>query len=652
MVMTLSLTVFDNFRYGLRSMAPVGSCAVVGESRFGGAGSLPRHCKGPTDYTRIRLLPAGDETDMLSVSSDEEPQTKESNNECMDVPSALGLVDIPMPVSFNAEEVHLLPAFFDLWQMHRQAEFFGQFSVVVVLFWFAVVEGMEAAAFQMAEDVAGVMGAGPKASWKMKLPVKKSGSSKQHQKEARKLYGSNYQSSWKSRIKPPDLLKLLVFYARSNRLKSPKVSDAMSHLKLGKNQVQHIYIALLSQEATAGRKFCAQKQNLFGQLEGDAHTIRKIYVSKTNPEFQDEIQDAMGGWKAQKPGKPEPKYWLGHVRIAGIKARAAATVVVVLPYQLSMSDDLISGSDFLEFISIAADTEASETVVETIGCKRVRSVLVHMCMLAMEPMLEFSKGPVIGKSWICSRRCETFDLMLWPPETEETGGLQHASRLHEAQGKLILDLLKGGPNRTGPSAEAKAQPRHHRSGGAFVPAVLLKQGELWLDVSQRQLSDDDLLGILTDRFCQAVHDKASTSRSIAPDMWYLNIDVSQNRLTGRGISLLLDLFERLNGTFRAGGRPFIARILRLYKNHLGDPGALQVARFITVQRAPLHELHLSHNEIGQEGAEAILRAFGTHPTRSYPFQLLINKSLFGACWVRLEHNVIPDPSGLLKAIGE
>ena len=108
----------------------------------------------------------------------------------------------------------------------------------------------------------------------------------------------------------------------------------MSHLKLGKNQVQHIYIALLSQEATAGRKFCAQKQNLFGQLEGDAHTIRKIYVSKTNPEFQDEIQDAMGGWKAQKPGKPEPKYWLGHVRIAGIKARAAATVVVVLPTRL------------------------------------------------------------------------------------------------------------------------------------------------------------------------------------------------------------------------------------------------------------------------------------------------------------------------------
>ena len=112
-----------------------------------------------------------------------------------------------------------------------------------------------------------------------------------------------------SRMKLPDLLKLLVFYARSNRLKSPKVSDAMSVL-------------------------CSKKKHMFGHLEGDAHTIRKVYVSKTNPEFQDEVQDALRRWKAQKPGKPEPKYWLGHVRIVGIKARAAATVVVVLPTRL------------------------------------------------------------------------------------------------------------------------------------------------------------------------------------------------------------------------------------------------------------------------------------------------------------------------------
>ena len=99
-----------------------------------------------------------------------------------------------------------------------------------------------------------------------------------------------------------DLLKLLVFYVRSNRLKSPRVSDAMSQLKLGRKTVHHIYGALLSQEAAAGRKLCDQQQHLFGHLEGDAHTIRKVYISKTNPEFQDEVQDALRRWKAQKPG--------------------------------------------------------------------------------------------------------------------------------------------------------------------------------------------------------------------------------------------------------------------------------------------------------------------------------------------------------------
>ena len=50
---------------------------------------------------------------------------------------------------------------------------------------------------RLRQTLASRKGAGPKASWKMKLPVKKSCSSKKHQKEARKLYGSNYQNSWK-----------------------------------------------------------------------------------------------------------------------------------------------------------------------------------------------------------------------------------------------------------------------------------------------------------------------------------------------------------------------------------------------------------------------------------------------------------------------
>lgn len=84
---------FDNFRYGVRSMAPVGVWVPWAEvlmlaSRFGmdahtceaaaqvwaGFGlaeldPLPRDCKYPTDYARFRLLPAGEETDVLYVSS-------------------------------------------------------------------------------------------------------------------------------------------------------------------------------------------------------------------------------------------------------------------------------------------------------------------------------------------------------------------------------------------------------------------------------------------------------------------------------------------------------------------------------------------------------------------------------------------------------
>ena len=88
------------------------------------------------------------------------------------------------------------------------------------------------------------------------------------------------------------------------------------------------------QEAKAGRKFSDENQKFSGHLEGDARTIRKIPVSMANPDFVSEIEEAKSRWHANKPGKPLPKYWLGHVRIAGIKARAGATLVVVLPTRL------------------------------------------------------------------------------------------------------------------------------------------------------------------------------------------------------------------------------------------------------------------------------------------------------------------------------
>ena len=137
-----------------------------------------------------------------------------------------------------------------------------------------------------------------------------------------------------TRLKLPDLLKVVVFYARGNRLKPPRVSEATAQLKLGRYAVSHIYSALLTQEAMAGEAFSAEQQRLAGNVEGDAHTIRKVYVSTANPLWVDQVADAAKRWRRRNGNKPQPKYWLGHVRVAGLKQRDGLAVVVVLPTRL------------------------------------------------------------------------------------------------------------------------------------------------------------------------------------------------------------------------------------------------------------------------------------------------------------------------------
>ncbi|CAE7515595.1 unnamed protein product [Symbiodinium microadriaticum] len=146
------MKVFDDFRYGLRSKAPTGvwlpweevlfmagqfglapdTCQAAAEAWCSvGAADLdprPRDCTSG-QYVRVRLLPLGDDTDVLSVSSDDDAAAEETQAEpCADgqvvaVPSCADgpvAVDIPLPQSFCAEEVHLLPVFFDLWQTHKK----------------------------------------------------------------------------------------------------------------------------------------------------------------------------------------------------------------------------------------------------------------------------------------------------------------------------------------------------------------------------------------------------------------------------------------------------------------------------------------------------------------------------------------------------
>ena len=141
------MKVFDDFRYGLRSMAPAGvwlpweevlfmagqfglssqTCQAAAEAwcsvRAADLDPLPRDCISG-QLVRVRFLPAGDDTDVPSVSSDDDTAAKpsvvaqqdvvvSSDEEAQAEPCADGhvvavpfcgdgpvAVDIPLPLSY------------------------------------------------------------------------------------------------------------------------------------------------------------------------------------------------------------------------------------------------------------------------------------------------------------------------------------------------------------------------------------------------------------------------------------------------------------------------------------------------------------------------------------------------------------------------
>ena len=138
-----------------------------------------------------------------------------------------------------------------------------------------------------------------------------------------------------TRLKLSQMLRVSTFYARSNRMRAPLVGDAAGQLKLPRRSIEKLYKAVRQREASAGLAFC-RKKKLSGNIEGDAHGLRKIYISNSNPHFQEEILDATKRWNRSKAskGKKKPSYWQGHVRLAGLRQRDGEGVVVALPVKL------------------------------------------------------------------------------------------------------------------------------------------------------------------------------------------------------------------------------------------------------------------------------------------------------------------------------
>lgn len=152
----------------------------------------------------------------------------------------------------------------------------------------------------------------------------------------RRINVSDYSKFRGTRLTLSKLLKTVTFYCRTNRSKAPLVTDAVSQLQLKRWQVENIFRTIRSAEAKAGVAFCGKKK-VAGNVEGDAHGLRKMYISPKNEHFQQEIEDALKRWKAkrQNRGKAQPKYWQGYLRVAGVKQRDGAGVIAVLPVKLT-----------------------------------------------------------------------------------------------------------------------------------------------------------------------------------------------------------------------------------------------------------------------------------------------------------------------------
>ena len=137
------------------------------------------------------------------------------------------------------------------------------------------------------------------------------------------------------------LCRVITFYSRCNVLKAPLVSDAQAQLKISRKPVEHVFNALLAEEAKAGERHNKVKHRLSGELEADGHGIRKLYVSPRNQHFSAEIEDATTRFRKTNPDKKLPSYWQAHLRVVGVKKRLAKAgyrsgkgVFQVLPFKL------------------------------------------------------------------------------------------------------------------------------------------------------------------------------------------------------------------------------------------------------------------------------------------------------------------------------
>jgi len=164
--------------------------------------------------------------------------------------------------------------------------------------------------------------------------------------------------------------------------------------------------------------------------------------------------------------------------------------------------------------------------------------------------------------------------------------------------------------------------------------------ELTLDLQGHGLGDQQLQAVLTSELKYHLWAQLAKLNPQAP--WhYITVNLSNNNLGAEGVAVLV---EFLGACRRHYSTPVYVRVLKLYRNQLGDAGMLFLAQLVLTQPQPLHEIHLSHNQITGAGAAVLVFALGSlHPQSIYPFRTPQMPDRFVPCWCRLEMNAVAEP---------
>mmetsp|Transcript_11800 Transcript_11800/g.26750 ORF Transcript_11800/g.26750 Transcript_11800/m.26750 type:complete len:594 (-) Transcript_11800:120-1901(-) len=239
-----------------------------------------------------------------------------------------------------------------------------------------------------------------------------------------------------------------------------------------------------------------------------------------------------------------------------------------------------------------------------------------------------------GKSW----KGESDDAWSW----EQKWPANHEEDWHDSDSQLHGSWGWENGNSTSSSAA-----RNHQSVLPQELQVDYKEKSLSLQITGRQLSRNELQRILTPWLrCQMW--AALKDLNPSASWHYITVDLNSCQLRPDAMEVLTRFLVQCRQ------HEIYVRILKLFRNKLGDEGVRHLCKFVLEQPKPVHEVHLSHNSITDVGAAMLVLSMSAlHPRRLYPFVPPKEiKNRYVPCWCRMERNMVREPAQLLRALAD